>query len=89
MEISEIKHHLDAINLRLQTAEYQNRVAKIMLYRVMTNNYQPITNELGDKIENASIDFGDNDIRLVGKNLELIARIEVVSIKPINPEEGD
>lgn len=89
MDIHKIKHALDAINLRLQSAEYQNRQAKITLYRVMTNNYQPISDELADKIEKASIDYAKTGIRLIGKDLEVIAEINVGTIKPINPEEGD
>jgi len=74
MEIPEIKHHLDAINLRLNSAEYQNRNAKITLYRVMTGNYfEPITDELADKIVNASIDYGKDSVRLIGKSLEILA----------------
>ena len=73
MEIPEIKHHLDAIDLRLQSAEYQNREAKITLYRVMTNNYHPISDELAEKIVKASIDYRKDGIRLVGNNMELIA----------------
>ena len=74
MEIPEIKHHLDAIDLRLQSAEYQNREAKITLYRVMTGNYfEPISDELEEKIVKASIDYRKDGIRLVGNNMELIA----------------
>jgi hypothetical protein len=73
MEIHEIKHALDAINLRLETAEYQNILAKITLYRVMTGNWNPITDELADKIEKASIDYGKDSVRLICKGLEILA----------------